>query len=77
MTADLFTKNLSGPLFEKHTSEYVGKDEYYKNKKRIKGRVSSVSKEVRDEATISKNETNLSGIDSEYYRVWNSIIVSE
>ena len=77
MTADLFTKNLPGPLFEKHTSEYVGKDEYYKHRKRIKGRVPSVSKEVRDEATISKNETNLSGIDSEYYRVWNSIIESE
>ena len=77
MTADLFTKNLPGPLFEKHTSEYVGKDEYYKHRKRIKGRVPSVQKEVRDEATISKNETNLSGIDSEYYRVWNSIIESE
>ena len=43
MTADRFTKNLPEPLFEKHTSEYSGKDEYYKNRKRIKARVSSVS----------------------------------
>jgi hypothetical protein len=27
-SADLFTKNLAGPLFEKHTAEYCGFDEY-------------------------------------------------
>ena len=68
----VFTKNLPGPLFEKHTSDYVGNDEYYKNTKRIKGRVPLLLKEVRDGATMSKSETNLSGIDSEYYCVWNS-----
>jgi hypothetical protein len=26
--SDLYTKNLSGPTFEKHASVYVGKDEY-------------------------------------------------
>ena len=26
--ADLFTKNLGGPAFEKHTGVYVGHDEY-------------------------------------------------
>ena len=28
MTADLFTKNLSGPLFNKHTKAFCGHDEY-------------------------------------------------
>jgi hypothetical protein len=27
-SADLFTKNLQGPVFEKHAREYVGNDEY-------------------------------------------------
>ena len=27
MMADLFTNDLPGPLFENHTSEYVGKDQ--------------------------------------------------
>ena len=27
-SADLFTKNLAGPLFEKHAAVYCGKDEY-------------------------------------------------
>ena len=26
--ADLFTKNFQGPLFNKHASNYVGRDEY-------------------------------------------------
>jgi len=30
-SSDLFTKNLSGPAFEKHASVYVGKDEYMIN----------------------------------------------
>ena len=30
MTSDLFTKNLSGPTFEKHASKFVGEDEYMK-----------------------------------------------
>jgi hypothetical protein len=28
--ADLFTKNLPGPLFDKHASSFVGRDEYMK-----------------------------------------------
>ena len=28
MPADLFTKNLSGPLFSKHTKRFCGDDEY-------------------------------------------------
>ena len=27
--ADLFTKNLPGPAFNKHTSRFCGKDDYY------------------------------------------------
>ena len=30
-SSDLFTKNLSGPAFHRHTAEYCGKDDYYKN----------------------------------------------
>ena len=73
----IYKESTVGALFEKHTSEYVGKDEYCKNRKIIKSRVSSVSKEARDGATMSNSKTNLSGIDPEYYRVWNSIIASE
>ena len=29
MTADIYTKNLPGPLFEKHGSTFYGKDEYF------------------------------------------------
>jgi hypothetical protein len=28
--ADIFTKNLNGPAFEKHASTYIGIDEYMK-----------------------------------------------
>jgi len=70
MTADLFTKNLPEPLFEKHTSEYVGKDKYYNTKvqkKQVAKRVTSlVSREVLNEVTMSM-EINLIGVDSEYY----------
>jgi hypothetical protein len=30
-SADLFTKNLQGPLFEKHVRVYCGKDEYMRD----------------------------------------------
>jgi hypothetical protein len=29
-SVDLFTKNLSGPAFDKHASVYVGEDDYMK-----------------------------------------------
>ena len=29
-SADIFTKNLNGPAFEKHASAYIGNDEYMK-----------------------------------------------
>jgi hypothetical protein len=32
-SSDLFTKNLSGPVFEKHTATYCGVDEYMKSEK--------------------------------------------
>ena len=32
MRSDIYTKNLAGPLFEKHGSKFVGKDEYMKIK---------------------------------------------
>ena len=30
MSSDLFTKNLNGPDFNKHTKVYCGDDEYFK-----------------------------------------------
>ena len=30
MRSDIYTKNLPGPLFEKHGSKFVGKDQYMK-----------------------------------------------
>ena len=34
---DLFTKNLGGPLFNKHTEKYCGKDKYSRNYKLKEG----------------------------------------
>lgn len=28
MTSDIFTKNVTGPIFEKHIPKFVGEDEY-------------------------------------------------
>ena len=36
-TSDIFTKNLSGPDFERQTAHYVGIDEYMKNKEKKSG----------------------------------------
>jgi len=33
MSSDLFTKNLDGPTFEKHTAVYCGVDKYMKTTK--------------------------------------------
>ena len=46
MTSDIFAKNLAGPLFEKHGSEFYGEDKYYleslmKNKKRGQAKLKS------------------------------------
>ena len=57
--------------------EYVGKDQYYKSKERIKASVLLASKEVPDEAMMSKTEMNLSGVNSEYYRVSNHCFASK
>ena len=43
MSADIFTKNLARPLFEKHMKVFVGLDKYMKgdhNQLTLKGRVS-------------------------------------
>jgi len=32
MSRDLFTKNLAGPLFDKHAQKFVGHDEYMKQR---------------------------------------------
>ena len=34
-SADLFTKNLEGPLFEKHARVYCGDDEYMKDAQHV------------------------------------------
>ena len=34
--ADLFTKNLPGPAFNKYTSELCGSDEYYKSSSEVR-----------------------------------------
>jgi len=47
MTSDLFTKNLHGPLFERHASKFVGVDEYMRHENH-EGRVlESDSRESR------------------------------
>ena len=74
MTPDLMTKNLPGPLFEKHASEYVGEDEYF-----VEAKKRSTTRERRKldgrggEAALNSLEAN-SSYDSEYYRIWNPIV---
>ena len=62
MTADLFTKNLPGTLFEKHASEFVGRDEYHQAAK----------------AKHSKKETSMPAVskrfDAEYFHIWNELV---
>ena len=67
MTADLFTKNLSGPLFEKHASECVGRDKYYKERKNRK----ADSKKMWDDRKKNEEETAFQSIsgNSEYYQI--------
>ena len=65
MTADIYTKNLPGPLFEKHGSIFYGEDEYY-----VK------SEAARASRGKAKPETNFISFPrneswrSEYYWVW-------
>ena len=35
-SSDIFTKNLPGPAFEKHTKVFCGKDEYMQKEKKVR-----------------------------------------
>jgi hypothetical protein len=35
-SADIFTKNLPGPAFEKHSAVYCGEDEYMRREKKVR-----------------------------------------
>jgi len=77
MAADLFTKNLAGPLFETHASEFVGEDEYFQeHKSKKEKRASMKSQDTAD----TRKETGFESLgtvrpfDSEYYRIWNEIV---
>ena len=48
--ADLFTKNLGGPAFNKHGSVYYGQDEYYHME--LMQRPSKCGRAFRDKSTI-------------------------
>jgi hypothetical protein len=77
MTADLFTKNLPGPLFEKHASEYVGKDKYHvEATEKALQRKKAASTDGDGEITLNSLGT-CRPYDSEYYRVWNEIICED
>jgi hypothetical protein len=73
MTPDLMTKNLPGPLFEKHASEYVGEDEYFVEAKKRSTAREKRKLDGRGEATLNSLDAN-SAYDSEYYRIWNPIV---
>ena len=81
MTSDVFTKNLAGPLYEKHISAFVGKDKYMKSHETTEGRVLQVdSRESRDEhdtnerANIGLDQTHEAYVE---YRSWMDSIVSD
>ena len=62
MTSNLFTKNLGGPLFEKHASEFVGKDKCHhesKQKQRDRKKETSlpaIKQTFREECSPTWNE---------------------
>ena len=77
MAADLFTKNLAGPLFETHASEFVGEDEYFQeHKSKKEKRASMKSQDTGDtrEETGFESLGTVRPFDSEYYRIWNEIV---
>ena len=66
MTSDLFTKNLGGPLFKKHASEFVGKDKCCCESKK------------RQSDCWKNNETSLPAIkqrfNGECSQIWNELV---
>ena len=68
MTPDLMTKNLPGPLFEKHVSGYVREDEYFVEAKKKLATRERRKLDSRGEATLNSLDAN-STFDSEYYRI--------
>ena len=47
-SSDLYTKNLSGPVFEKHTKVYCGIDEYMKRKDSDNTQRESVASDIEE-----------------------------
>ena len=66
MTSDLFTKNLGGPLFEKHGSEFFGKDKYYME--------SLMKREQGEPRTKVETEFLAFRAYQEYQEFWLSLI---
>ena len=67
MTSDIFTKNLAGPLFEKHGYKFYGEDKYY---------LESLMKNEKRGRAKSKSEISFVAFQAyhEYCLFWNSII---
>jgi hypothetical protein len=78
MTADIFTKNLAGPLFDKHAQSFVGYDDYMKMKGDVEW-IEELDHSVTREGRVSEDDrasgrepgsetcmgTNDVGLDSE------------
>lgn len=65
MTSDIFTKNLSGAVFEKHGSKFYGKDEYYQKVKEP----DAPDKDVSGASIYAQKAC------ANYTAFWNSMIV--
>ena len=66
MTADIYTKNLPGPLFEKHGSTFYGEDEYYVKSEKARASRGKAKAET-DFSSFSRTES----LRLEYHWVWN------
>jgi hypothetical protein len=79
MTSDVFTKNLPGPLFEKHIKAFVGEDKYMSGGP-PEGRVSGDGQNRESHNLHESSEVAQMGLDyneaySEY-REWMDAVVS-
>ena len=75
MTADIFTKNLSGPTFNKHAEALVGNDEYMQTgKDDIEINQFAASNE-HSKVANKKTESPIERENrSEYNRIWKEIV---
>ena len=67
MTADIFTKNLNGPVFEAYAKDFVGDDQYMMKE----------NENIKSEEEINRkgrSQSEIATLKLEYYKYWNKIV---